>query len=140
MILDVGRVCLKIAGREAGKYCIVIGKEKNIGSSKKEFAQEEHAALISKEAANINGFVLVSGPKTITGIKRRKCNIVHLEPTEHKFELTGTEDENLEQEWKKSGLIEKLGIVLQKKRTKEKIVKERPRKVMRNKAGKEERR
>jgi len=47
MMLEKGRICLKIAGREAGKYCVVV------------------------EPQNTS-FVLITGPKTITRIKRRK--------------------------------------------------------------------
>ena len=100
MILDVGRVCMKIAGREAGKYCIIIGRDKE--------------------------FVLVSGPKSITRIKRRKCNITHLEPTEHLFQLSSTEDGDLEAQWKKSGLIEKLEIKIPQRRKTEKTKSEKP--------------
>ncbi|HDH40993.1 MAG TPA: 50S ribosomal protein L14e [Candidatus Altiarchaeales archaeon] len=51
MILSVGRVCMKVKGREAGKYCVIVDKpEKN--------------------------FVLIDG----RDVKRRKVNIRHLEP------------------------------------------------------------
>ncbi len=96
MILETGRVCLKIAGREAGKYCVVV---KPIDS----------------------GFVMVSGPKTITRIKRRKCNIFHLEPVNEKLNISESADDSaLENAWKESGLIERLKIELPKKRTREK--------------------
>ncbi len=49
-MLDIGSVCVKIAGRDAGKKCVVID-------------------LIGKN------FVLVDGET-----RRRKCNSVHLEP------------------------------------------------------------
>ena len=62
MILDKGRVCLKIAGREAGKYCVIV-----------EPVDES--------------FVLITGPKSITRIKRRKCNIEHLEPTSEMLKI-----------------------------------------------------
>jgi large subunit ribosomal protein L14e len=55
MMFDVGRVCLKVAGREAGKYCVVVNKIDD-------------------------NFVLVTGPRSVTKVKRRKCNITHLEP------------------------------------------------------------
>ncbi len=60
--LDVGRVCMKIAGREAGKYCVVLKKMDNT-------------------------FVLITGPKQLTGVKRRRCNIEHLEPTQHSLKI-----------------------------------------------------
>ncbi|MEM5790964.1 MAG: 50S ribosomal protein L14e, partial [Candidatus Aenigmatarchaeota archaeon] len=43
MPLEVGRVCLKIAGREAGKYCVVLKKIDD-------------------------NFVLITGPKSLTGV------------------------------------------------------------------------
>ena len=96
MILETGRICLKIAGREAGKYCVIV---KPIDS----------------------GFVMISGPKNITGIKRRKCNVFHIEPTNEKLNVSeDAEDSALENAWKASGLIEKLKIELPKKRTREK--------------------
>ncbi len=49
-MMDVGRVCVKIAGREAGKVAVLVG-------------------------APEGNFVLVDGQ-----VKRRKCNIHHLEP------------------------------------------------------------
>ena len=50
-LLDIGRVCIKTAGREAGKIAVIVDKVDN-------------------------KFVLVDGQ-----VKRRKCNIMHLEPT-----------------------------------------------------------
>jgi len=51
MILGVGRVCRKVKGKEAGKYCVIVEKpEKN--------------------------FVLIDGKD----VKRKKTNIKHLEP------------------------------------------------------------
>ncbi|MCD6477374.1 MAG: 50S ribosomal protein L14e [Candidatus Aenigmarchaeota archaeon] len=87
MMLEKGRICLKIAGREAGKYCVVV------------------------EPQNTS-FVLITGPKTITRIKRRKCNVLHLEPTEHKLDIGSGTDLEIENAWKNSGLIEKLNIKL----------------------------
>ena len=91
-MLEPGRIVLKIAGREAGKYAVIV--------------------------ENINdNFVLITGPKTITRVKRRKCNIDHIEPTEHKFELSsGADDASIENLWRSSGLIEKLEIKIPVKR------------------------
>lgn len=92
MILETGRVCLKIAGREAGKYCVVV-----------------HPVDAS--------FVMVSGPKSITRIKRRKCSVLHLEPIDAKLNVSeNATDSALEAAWKASGLIEKLKIELPKRR------------------------
>lgn len=61
--LEVGRVCVKTAGREAGKYCVVLKK------------MDEN-------------FVLVTGPKELTGIKRRRCNVEQLESTPFVLKIT----------------------------------------------------
>lgn len=99
-VLEPGRIVMKIAGREGGKYAVVV----------------EHAK---------DGFVLISGPKSITGVKRRKCSIFHLEPTEHLL-AAGT-DEQLEKEWKSSGLAERLGIRVPEMRKQPKKAGPRPR-------------
>ena len=91
-MLDIGRICLKIAGREAGCYCVIVDR------------------------LDYN-FVLVTGPKSITRVKRRKCNIDHIEPTEHKFDIhPKADDASIENLWKTSGLIEKLEIKVPIKR------------------------
>jgi len=91
--LEVGRVCLKIAGREAGKYAVVI-KPAGKGKGKDE-----------------KSFVLVTGPKLLTGVKRRKCNIDHLKATEYKLELAeNATDEQVIAGYEKAGLIIKLGL------------------------------
>ncbi len=93
MIFEKGRVCLKIAGREAGKYCVVVEPLKE-------------------------SFVMITGPKSVTRIKRRKCNIEHLEPTQEKFELSSGDDADVEAAWKESGLMDTLGIEAPKKKQK----------------------
>jgi large subunit ribosomal protein L14e len=84
--LEVGRLCIKTAGREAGRYCVVL---KSIDSN----------------------FVLVTGPRVLTGVKRRKCNVEHLEPTQYylKIKEDANEKEVLEA-YDKAGLISKLNL------------------------------
>ena len=85
-MMEIGRVCLKTAGREAGKYCVVVGKEES-------------------------GFVTVTGPKTVTQVKRRKCNITHLEPLPDVLKIkAGATDEEVSSALSKAGLLEKLGL------------------------------
>jgi large subunit ribosomal protein L14e len=51
--MDVGRVCKKLSGREAGRTCVIVEQiDKN--------------------------FVTVDS----SGVRRRRCNIRHLDPTE----------------------------------------------------------
>lgn len=51
MIIEAGRVCLKVRGKNAGKYCVVLGKT-------------------SKNLVEVVG----------KGMKKGKVNISHLEP------------------------------------------------------------
>ena len=68
---EVGRVCVKKTGREAGRRCVVVD-------------------IIDKN------FVLITGPKSLTGVRRRRCNVDHLEPTELKISIKrGADDETV---------------------------------------------
>ncbi|MFQ6087001.1 MAG: 50S ribosomal protein L14e [Candidatus Bathyarchaeia archaeon] len=69
--VEVGRICVKIAGREAGKKCIVVD-------------------VIDKN------FLLITGPKQVNGVKRRRVNIGHVEPTEKEVNIRrGESDEEI---------------------------------------------
>ena len=69
---EVGRVCVKLSGRETGKKCVVVD-------------------VVDKN------FVLVTGPKSVTGIRRRRTNVDHLEPTAEVVELKkGAADDEVE--------------------------------------------
>ena len=50
MIFEIGRMCVKLAGRDAGKYCVIVDM------------LDDTYALIDGET------------------RRRKCNVNHLEP------------------------------------------------------------
>lgn len=90
--LEVGRVCLKIVGREAGKVCTVVKK------------------LVEGKS---NAFVLVTGPKLLTGVKRRRCNVEHLEPTQYTLEIKDdASDEEVMEAYKKAGVISKFSLKL----------------------------
>ena len=86
--MEIGQICVKIVGKERGKYCVIVKKiDEN--------------------------FVLVSGPKALTGVKRRKANVIHLQPLQYKLEVKeDASDEELLEAWKKSGLIEKFNLKL----------------------------
>lgn len=93
-LLDVGRVCMKICGREAGKYAVVIKKLKD-------------------EKTKSDAFVLITGPKLLTGVKRRRCNVEHLEPTQYILEIKeDASDEEVIEAYKKANLIAKLNLRL----------------------------
>lgn len=88
MPLEIGRVCLKIVGREAGKYCVVLKKLND-------------------------AFVLVTGPKFLTGVKRRKCNIEHLEALPYSLEIKeDASEEEVISAFKKSNLVKKFDLKL----------------------------
>ena len=57
MIFETGRVCVKIAGREAGRHCAVL------------------------EVVDAN-YVVVEGPE----VRKRKTNVAHLEPLADKID------------------------------------------------------
>ncbi|MGV8141227.1 MAG: 50S ribosomal protein L14e [Candidatus Woesearchaeota archaeon] len=57
-MFDIGRVCIKIAGRDAGKRCVVV-----------EILDERH--------------VMIDG---LT--RRRRCNKIHLEPLDQKLDIS----------------------------------------------------
>ncbi len=111
-MIDVGRICLKTAGREAGRYCVVINKiDEN--------------------------FVMVTGPKSATNVKRRRCNILHLEPLEERIKIKAdASDSEVIKEYEKSGIFsrfniekpspEKIKAIQEMKAIKEKEKKERP--------------
>ncbi len=83
-VFDIGRVCVKLRGREAGKKCVVV------------------------DIINEN-YVLVTGPKSLTGVKRRRANIKHLEPTPHKINISkGASDEEVLKAVEEAGLIDEL--------------------------------
>ncbi len=88
MKMEIGQVCVKTVGKEKGKYCVVVKKvDKN--------------------------FVIVSGPKALTGVKRRRANVIHLQPLQYKLEIKeDASDEELLEAWKNSGLVEKFGLKL----------------------------
>lgn len=60
--MDVGRVCIKVKGREAGKRCVVID-------------------LIDRK------YVLITGPKEINGVRRRRVNMSHLKPLDESLDI-----------------------------------------------------
>ncbi len=84
--METGRIVVKIAGREGGQYGVVVKKVDE-------------------------NFVMVTGPKLLTGVKRRKANVLHLEPTSFKLEIKDdATDEEVIEAYRKSGLVEKLGL------------------------------
>ncbi|MBI4010308.1 MAG: 50S ribosomal protein L14e [Candidatus Aenigmarchaeota archaeon] len=94
MALEVGRVCMKLVGREAGRLCVVLNN-------------------ITNEKTKKNSFVMVTGPRLLTGIKRRKANITHLEPTRHILEIKeDATDEEIIEAYKKANVVTKFNLKL----------------------------
>ncbi|NHJ12548.1 MAG: 50S ribosomal protein L14e [Candidatus Thorarchaeota archaeon] len=82
-LYDVGRVCVKTMGRETGSYCVIVDVMEG-------------------------RFVVVTGPKHISSVRRRKCNVRHLEPLETKIEVEkGADDKAVEKALTDAGLLEK---------------------------------
>lgn len=82
--IEVGRICVKTNGREAGRKCVIV-------------------EIIDKN------FVLITGPKDVTGVRRRRCNIKHLEPTPEKIEISrGASDEEVKKALEEAGKLEEL--------------------------------
>lgn len=82
--IEVGRVCIKQFGRETGKKCVIID-------------------VMDKS------FVLVTGPKKVTGVRRRRTNINHIKPTQVKLELTrGASDEEITSVLEAAGMLEEM--------------------------------
>jgi large subunit ribosomal protein L14e len=82
--IEVGRICAKLTGREAGKKCVIVD-------------------IMDKS------FVLITGPKTVTGIKRRRVNINHIEPIQDEIKIKrGASDEEVVEVLKTSGKLEEM--------------------------------
>ena len=75
MVMEIGRVCVKIAGHEAGKKCVIVD-------------------MVDRT------YVLIAGPE----IKRKRCNIAHLEPLPQKFDIAkGASDEEIKRAFEAVG-------------------------------------
>jgi large subunit ribosomal protein L14e len=82
--IEVGRICVKLSGREAGRKCVVID-------------------VIDKN------FILVTGPFKVSGVKRRRVNINHVEPTELKVDVKkGEDDEKVTEALTSAGKLEEI--------------------------------
>jgi large subunit ribosomal protein L14e len=80
--IEVGRVCVKVAGRESGRKCVIVD-------------------VMDKS------FVVVTGPKKLTGVKRRRANINHVAPTEDVIPIKrGASDEEVAQMIKADAKLE----------------------------------
>ncbi len=54
-------------------------------------------------------FVLITGPKKVTGVKRRRVNINHIEPLQVKVEVTrGASDDEVTSVLESAGMLEEM--------------------------------
>jgi large subunit ribosomal protein L14e len=82
--IEVGRICVKQIGRENGKKCVIID-------------------VMDKS------FVLVTGPKKVTNVKRRRVNLNHIMPLQDKIEIKrGASDEEVAQGLEASGKLKEM--------------------------------
>ncbi|RLG17398.1 50S ribosomal protein L14e, partial [Nanoarchaeota archaeon] len=73
-MMEIGRICMKTAGRERGKVCVIVD-------------------ILDEN------FVLIDG-----NVKRRRCNIDHLEPTPKKLDINkGARTETILKALKEAG-------------------------------------
>jgi large subunit ribosomal protein L14e len=82
--IEIGRICIKTSGREAGKKCVI-------------------AEVIDQN------FVLITGPKAITSVKRRRANINHIKTTNEIIEIKkSATDEEITEALKTAGKLEEM--------------------------------
>ena len=85
--IEVGRICVKVAGRESGRKCVIVD-------------------VMDKS------FVLVTGPKKLTGVKRRRANINHVAPLQDKIKVKrGASDEEVTQTLEAAGKLEEMAKI-----------------------------
>lgn len=89
--IEIGRICVKLTGREAGRKCVIVD-------------------IIDKN------FVLVTGPKNVSGVKRRRTNIKHIEPLDDKISIKrGASDEEIADAMKAAGKSEEMAKMIKPK-------------------------
>ena len=77
---EIGRIAVKVAGREAARKCVIV-------------------RVVDKN------FVVVTGPRSLTGVRRRRANIAHLAFTPFKVEIPeNASDEQVLEALEKAGL------------------------------------
>lgn len=88
-MIDVGRVCMKTAGRDAGKIVAVVDKIDD-------------------------NFVMIDG-----NVKRKRCNIAHLEPLQEVIKIKkGASTEDVKAEFKRLKMLKEKEKVKRKPKEK----------------------
>ncbi len=86
--IEVGRICVKAAGRETGRKCIIVD-------------------VMDKS------FVLITGPKKVTGVKRRRVNMNHIEALQDKIDVKrGASDEEVVATLETTGKLEEMAQIV----------------------------
>jgi large subunit ribosomal protein L14e len=82
--IEIGRICVKTSGREKGKKCVIV------------------------DVVDEN-FVIITGPQSLTGVRRRRTNLGHIQATEEILEVKkGATDEEVAkaaEKGKKTGFL-----------------------------------
>jgi large subunit ribosomal protein L14e len=82
--IEVGRICVKMAGRETGSKCVIVD-------------------VMDKS------FVLITGPKKVTGVKRKRVNLNHIRVLQDKLEIKrGASDEEVTQALEAAGKLKEM--------------------------------
>jgi large subunit ribosomal protein L14e len=69
--IEIGRICVKTSGREKGRKCVIV------------------------DVVDDN-FAVVTGPESVTGVRRRRSNIGHVQATEEILDVKkGATDEEV---------------------------------------------
>ncbi|MHA1985001.1 MAG: 50S ribosomal protein L14e [Promethearchaeota archaeon] len=83
-VYDIGRLCVKTMGREAGHYCVIVD-------------------IVDKN------YLLIDGLK----VKRRRVNFNHIEPIKDTIKIKkGAKHEDVEEAIKKANLEEKMNEIV----------------------------
>jgi large subunit ribosomal protein L14e len=82
--VEVGRICVKTLGREAGSKCVIVD-------------------LVD------DNFVVITGPKDVSGVKRRRANVKHIEVTNDSIGIKkGSNDDEVKKALEKAGKLESM--------------------------------
>ena len=85
---EVGRVVVKIMGREAGRRAVIVD-------------------MIDEN------FALISGPKDISGVRRRRVNFKHLEPVDKSIKISkGAGEEEIKSVMEEENLLDYMREVI----------------------------
>ncbi|BBG24181.1 50S ribosomal protein L14e [Sulfuracidifex tepidarius] len=92
-VIEVGRICVKTRGRDAGKKVVIVD-------------------IIDEN------FVLITGPKDVNGVKRKRSNILHIDATDKKVEIKkGASDDEVKNALQQASLLDFMKETIKPKMT-----------------------